>query len=153
MKNRLILLKQSPTVISILLIMCCGQICGMRSSLSLSLTLSRSSQCIPDVVVEPLATNCVWRIYQRKTSRERRIKKTVWTLTKTEWKMEQTTTVNSNDSRWFFIPHKFIFDFCLTWLLITHNQAHTRMHTASIKQQLNFYFSYFSFISLVAFHS
>lgn len=144
MKNRLILLKQSPTVISILLIMCCGQVCGMRSNLSLSLTLSRSSQCIPDVVVEPLATNCVWRIYQRKTSRktkkhthiyrERRIKKTVWTLTKTKWKMEQTTTatVNSNDTRWFFIPHKFIFDFCLTWLLITHNQAHTRMHACTL---------------------
>lgn len=120
--------------------MCCGQVCGMRLSL----------------VVEPLATNCAWRIYQRthlhtkKTSRKTNTKKRFehWQNEDEEEEEEDEKIqhkVDSNNSRWFFIPHKFIFDFCLTWLLIAGDQAHTHAHKgtlvhSSINQQLNFYY-------------
>lgn len=68
MKNRLILLS-NRLLLGILLIMCCGQVCGMRLSLTLSLSVC-VFMYIPGLVVEPLATNCAWRIYQRKNQQK-----------------------------------------------------------------------------------
>lgn len=62
MKNRLILLS-NRLLLGILLIMRCGQVCGMRWLYVWPFVRS---------FVEPLATNCAWRIYQSKQTKSKR---------------------------------------------------------------------------------